>query len=103
MGSCRLQRSIRCSTLHLHGVHARGRVLIEEGVNDHSRAGSLDVAGPDSTDRVRDRARRLAAACVWSLTLCVFHLSVWLGIAGEGAGVEAVGLRGQDALTSSGL
>ncbi len=60
---------------------------------------------PDSTDRVRDRARRcgLAAACGWSLTLGAFHLSVGLGIAGEGAGGEAVGLRGQDASTSSGL
>jgi hypothetical protein len=67
--SSRLQRDLRCSTLFLH---APGRVLVDEGVDDHSRAGALEVAGPVSSARVRDRAIRLAALCGWPMTVDAF-------------------------------
>ena len=67
--SCHLQRRVLCHTLHLH---APGRVLVDEGVDDHSRAGALEVSGPVSTPRVRDLALRLAAACGWTLTVDAF-------------------------------
>ena len=41
MRSCLLQRRVRCQTLLLH---APGRVLMDEGVDDHSRDGALEVA-----------------------------------------------------------
>ena len=69
MRACRLQRRVRCNTLHLH---APGRVLIDEGVDDHSRSGALAVAGPASSDRVRQRSHQLAASCGWSLTIDAF-------------------------------
>jgi hypothetical protein len=43
MRTCRLQRRIGCNALYLH---APGLTLVEEGVDDLSRAGALDVAGP---------------------------------------------------------
>ena len=69
MRACRIQRGLRCIPLHLH---APGRVLIAEGVDDHSRAGALEVAGPVSSPRVRARSLELAAACGWTLTVDAF-------------------------------
>ena len=69
MRSCVTQRRVRCQLLTLH---APGRVLVDEGVDDHSRAGALEVAGPVSSPLVRRRALALAASCGWSLTLDVF-------------------------------
>jgi hypothetical protein len=69
MRSSHLQRRVKCSTLHLH---APGRVLVEEGVDRHSREGALEVAGPVSSDDVRARAHKLASACGWSLTVDAF-------------------------------
>jgi hypothetical protein len=48
---CYLQRHLRSNTLYLH---APGRVLVEEGVDDHSRARAIGVAGPISSGLVRD-------------------------------------------------
>ncbi len=39
MRSCRLERRVGCETLHLH---AHGRVLIKEGVDNMSRALAYD-------------------------------------------------------------
>jgi hypothetical protein len=72
MQACRLQRRIRCNTMTLH---APGRVLIEEGVDDHSRDGALEVAGYVSSPRVRSRALALAASCGWTLTVDAFASS----------------------------
>ena len=69
MQSGQLQRRLRCTTLHLH---APGRVLIDEGVDDLSRSAALEVAGPVSSSRVRERSLRLAAACGWTLTIDAF-------------------------------
>ena len=41
MQSGQLQRRLRCTTLHLH---APGRVLIDEGVDDLSRSAALDLS-----------------------------------------------------------
>ena len=46
MRACRLQLLIGCNTLYLH---APGRTLVDEGVDDYSRSGALDVAGPVSS------------------------------------------------------
>ena len=69
MRSCHIQRASRCTALHLH---APGRVLVAEGVDDHSRAGAADVARPASSQRVRNLVRALAAECGWTLTLDAF-------------------------------
>jgi hypothetical protein len=49
MRSCRLQRRVGFNTLHLH---APGRVLVAEGIDDHSRSGASEVAGPVNSDLV---------------------------------------------------
>jgi hypothetical protein len=67
--SCRLQRRVGFNTLHLH---APGRVLVAEGVDDLSRSGASEVAGPISSDLVRAQARQLASVCGWSLTVDAF-------------------------------
>ena len=59
MRSCLLQRRGCCQTLLLH---APGRVLMDEGVDDHSRDGALEVAGPVSSALVRRRASALAVS-----------------------------------------
>jgi hypothetical protein len=69
MRSCLTQRKARCQTLFLH---APGRVLVDEGVDEHSRAGALAVSGPVSSDLVRSRALALAASCGWSLSIDAF-------------------------------
>ena len=69
MRACRLQRRIGCSTLFLH---APGRTLVEEGVDDLSRDGALDVAGPVSSPYLRAQALRLARAVGWSITVDAF-------------------------------
>jgi hypothetical protein len=69
MRSCLAQRKARCQVLTLH---APGRVLVEEGVDDHSRDGALEVAGPVSSRLVRQRALSLAASCGWTLTVDAF-------------------------------
>jgi hypothetical protein len=67
--SCHLQRRLRCNTLLLH---APGRVLVDEGVDDYSRRGALEVAGPASSSKVRERSLRLANACGWKITIDAF-------------------------------
>ena len=57
------------NALHLH---APGRVLVAEGVDDYSRSGASEVAGPVSSDHVRDQARLLASLCGWTLTVDAF-------------------------------
>jgi hypothetical protein len=69
MRSCIAHWQARCQVLTLH---APGRVLVEEGVDDHSRAGALDVSGPVSSRGVRQRVLALAASCGWSLTVDAF-------------------------------
>ena len=69
MRACRLERRVGCHTLHLH---APGRVLVDEGVDGHSRAGALEVAGPVSSALVRAHAHQLASACGWTLTVDAF-------------------------------
>ena len=62
MRSCRIQRLTGVGCLPLY-LHAPGRVLTDEGVDEHSRAGALEVAGPVSSVFVRAHALQLAAAC----------------------------------------
>ena len=69
MRSCIAQRQARCQVLTLH---APGRVLVEEGVDDHSRSGALEIAGPVSSRLARQRALNLAASCGWTLTVDAF-------------------------------
>jgi hypothetical protein len=69
MTVCRLQRHLRCDTLYLH---APGRVLVEEGVDDLSRTGALDIAGPVSSSLVRDHSLKLAQSLGWTLTVDAF-------------------------------
>ena len=69
MRSCRLQRRVGYNALHLH---APGRVLVAEGVDDYSRSGASEIAGPVSSDLVRAQARQLASLCGWSLTVDAF-------------------------------
>ncbi len=47
-------------------------MLVDEGVDDHSRRGTLEVAGPVSSTKVRERSLRLADACSWKITLDTF-------------------------------
>ena len=69
MRSCMTQRRERCQTLLLH---APGRVLVDEGVDEDSRDGALEVAGPVNSARVRSRALALAASCCWTLSVDAF-------------------------------
>ena len=69
MRSARLQHRVQCNTLFLH---APGRTLIEEGVDDHSRAGALEVVGPASSPYLRDRVHALARDLGWPLTVDAF-------------------------------
>ncbi len=69
MTMCHLQRHIRSNTIYLH---APGHVLVEEGVDDHSRAGALDVARPANSSLVRDQSLKLAKACGWTLMVDAF-------------------------------
>jgi hypothetical protein len=69
MRSCLAQRQARCQVLTLH---APGRVLVKEGVDNHSRSAALEVAGPVSSRLVRQRALALAASCGWTLTVDAF-------------------------------
>ena len=66
---CHLQRHISINTLYLH---APGRVLVEEGFNDHSLAGALDVAGPVSSSMVSDQSLKHAGACAWTMMVDTF-------------------------------
>jgi hypothetical protein len=67
--ACRLQRSIGCNTLYLH---APGRTLVDEGVDDYSRSGALDFAGPVSLPFLREHVRRLAREVGWPTTIDAF-------------------------------
>ncbi len=58
-----------CETLHLH---APGRTLIAEGVDDLSRATAEVVAGPVSSAFLRQRATQLAQRHGWTLTVDAF-------------------------------
>ena len=69
MRTCRLEHSLGCNTLHLH---APGRVLIEEGVDDLSRDRAIEVAGPVSGPLLRQKALQLAKSLGWRLTVDSF-------------------------------
>jgi hypothetical protein len=69
MQSCSLQRQICCST---YCLHAPGRVLVDEGVDCHSRDGALEVAGPVVSEWVRSSASQLGANWGWTLTVDAF-------------------------------
>jgi hypothetical protein len=69
MRSCRLQHRVLCNTLYLH---APGRTLVEEGVDELSRAGALEVAGAVSSPFLRERVRTLARELDWQLTVDAF-------------------------------
>jgi hypothetical protein len=67
--ACRLEHRLGCNTLHLH---APGRVLIAEGVDDLSRDRALEVAGPSSGSLLRAKALQLANLHGWRLTIDAF-------------------------------
>ena len=69
MRACHLQRRVRCNPLYLH---APGRVLVAEGIDDHSRDGALEVAGPTSGPRIRQLVLALAKTCGWTITIDAF-------------------------------
>jgi hypothetical protein len=69
MRSCRLQHRVKCNTLFLH---APGRTLVDEGVDELSRARALEVAGPVSSPFLRERVRDLARRLDWRLTVDAF-------------------------------
>ena len=69
MWLCRRQHAARCSPLYLH---APGRVLIDEGVDDTSRSLAVEVAGPVSGPELRRRVRAVAEECGWHITVDVF-------------------------------
>ena len=69
MSSCRLERRVGCETLHLH---APGRTLIAESVDDLSRATAEEIAGPVSSTFLRQRATELAGRHGWTLTVDAF-------------------------------
>jgi hypothetical protein len=66
---CKLERRIGCESLHLH---APGRVLIDEGVDDLSRDDALTVTGPSSSPDLRTRAHALAYSLGWVLSVDAF-------------------------------
>jgi hypothetical protein len=65
----RLERRIGCESLHLH---APGRVLIDEGIDDLSRDTALEVTGPVSSSDLRLRVRALASSLGWTITVDAF-------------------------------
>jgi len=69
MRACQRQKALQCSQLYLH---APGRVLIDEGVDDASRSLAQEVAGPVSGPLLRDRVFAEAARCGWHITVDAF-------------------------------
>jgi hypothetical protein len=69
MRACRLQRAIRCHTLHLH---APGQTLVDEGIDALSRDTAVELVGPVSGPGLRERALSLAASLGWTLTIDAF-------------------------------
>ena len=69
MRLCRRQRPYRCSPLYLH---APGRVLIDEGVDDASRSMAEEVAGPVSSPYLRRIVLREAQRQGWLITVDAF-------------------------------
>ena len=69
MRLCRRQRPHRCSPLYLH---APGRVLVDEGVDDTSRSMAQEVAGPVSSSYLRDIVLKAAQRLGWHITLDAF-------------------------------
>ncbi len=69
MRACCLQRSIGCNALYLH---APGRTLVDQGVDDYPRSGALEVAGPVSSPLLRNRVWRLTHEVAWSITTDAF-------------------------------
>jgi hypothetical protein len=65
----RLERRIGCESLHLH---APGRVLIDEGIDDLSRDTALKVTGPVSSTDLRLRVQTLASSLGWTITVDAF-------------------------------
>ena len=69
MRMCHRQRPLRCSPLYLH---APGRVLIDEGVDDASRSLAQEVSGPTSGAFLRDKILAEARCCGWHITVDAF-------------------------------
>jgi len=69
MRLCRHMRPLQCSPLFLH---APGRVLIEEGVDDASRSLAQEIAGPVSGPLLRKRVLAAAEALGWRITVDAF-------------------------------
>ncbi len=69
MRSCRLQRAIRCHTLHLH---APGQTLVDEGINALLRDTAVELVGPVSGPGLRELALSLAVSLRWNLTIYAF-------------------------------
>ena len=63
MQLCRRQRPLRCSLLYLH---APGRVLVDEGVDDASRSMAKEVAGPVSGPHLRGITVSKSQTCLSS-------------------------------------
>ena len=70
--SMRLARAMAIPRSSPHFLHAPGRVLIDEGVDDLSRDFAIQVSGPVSNAYLRDLAASLLASCGWSLTIDAF-------------------------------
>ena len=70
--SMRLARGMAVPRSSPHFLHAPGRVLIAEGVDDLSRDTAVTVSGPVSDARLRGMADSLLASCGWSLTIDAF-------------------------------
>ena len=69
MWLARRQHAARCAPLYLH---APGRVLVDEGVDDSSRSLAAEVAGPVSGPELRRRVWAVAEECGWHITVDVF-------------------------------
>jgi hypothetical protein len=65
----RFMYELRCSPLYLH---APGRVLVDEGVDEASRSMAQEVAGPVSGPALRNKVQEVAAGLGWDITVDAF-------------------------------
>jgi hypothetical protein len=72
MWICRRQRVARCSLLYLH---APGRVLVTQGVDDASRTLVEEVSGPVSGPELLRRVKTVAEECGWHIAFDAFASS----------------------------
>jgi len=72
MRLCQRQRPLWCSPLYLHAV---GRVLIDEGVDDSSCPLAQEVAGPASGPLLRESVFTIARGIGWDITVDAFASS----------------------------